>query len=132
MTVPYFKFLVTAVLFPLVFLIILTAWTLRLLPSQKILLISGEKYILVCGSNSHGQLGSASSQNEVIFVEIPFPFHMKIVQVAGGWDFSLAVTGMYSWSYEWMLPSYPFFQNTHKNLRSEVGSVIDVRPQAHQ
>ena len=49
----------------------------------------------VCGSNSHGQLGLGSRDDMEVLTQVPFPSPVQITQVSGGWDFTLACTGLF-------------------------------------
>ncbi|XP_050409912.1 secretion-regulating guanine nucleotide exchange factor [Patella vulgata] len=67
------------------------------------LAITDENKLLVCGSNSRGQLGLGHTEDITVLTSLP-EFHNKpINQVVGGWDFTLAVSGqpqgdvLYSW-----------------------------------
>ena len=56
---------------------------------------TGVGALWVCGSNSHGQLGLGSRDDVEVLTQVAFPLPLQITQVSGGWDFTLACTGLF-------------------------------------
>ena len=55
--------------------------------------VSEDGLLWTCGSNNKGQLGLGSTEDVTTLTIVP---DLKNVTMAtGGWDFSLAVTGVY-------------------------------------